>query len=145
MSATCFLVELRPAVYQSLKADVEQAGLSILAHIIRGDDLLDMAKKMKPNVIIMDVEISGKVRGWQALMALKEDAETAQIPVIAYANLDFPWYVTEDERPVFEWVCCELADAYITPEQLCIELPDILKQLGIDGVIPPQHDTDHLN
>ena len=63
----------------------------------------------------MDVEISGKVRGWRALMALKADAETNHIPVIAYADLDFPWYVSEEERPWFEWACLELADAYVCP------------------------------
>ena len=132
MQATCILVELRPGVFQSLKADIEQAGLSIVAHIIRGDDLLDMARKMKPDVIIMDVEISGKVRGWQALMALKDDAETAHIPVIAYADLDFPWYVSEEEHPWFEWACLELADAYVRPHRLCFEITTALEQVGIN-------------
>jgi len=129
--ATCILVELRSGVYRSLKADVEQAGLTIIAHIIRGDDLLEMAREMKPDVIIMDVEISGKVRGWQALMALKADAETTHIPVIAYADLDFPWYVSEEERPWFEWACLELADAYVSPHRLCFEITAALEQVGI--------------
>ncbi len=131
MRATCVLAELRSGVFRSLEADVEQAGLTIVAHIIRGEDLLDKARELQPDVIIMDVEISGKVRGWQALMALKADVETSHIPVIAYADLDFPWYVSEEERPWFEWACLELADAYVRPHRLCFEIAPALEQVGI--------------
>jgi DNA-binding NarL/FixJ family response regulator len=126
------LVEQRPGVFQSLKTDVEQAGLVILAHIVRGDDVLETAREMQPDIIIMDVEISGKVRGWEALMALKADAETTHIPVIGYADLDFPWYVSEEDRPWFEWACRELADAYLSPHRLGFEIASVLDEVDSD-------------
>lgn len=128
MTGTCILVEHRVSVYQSLKTDLEQAGLIIVEHIIRGDDLLEMTKKLLPDVIIMDVEISGKVRGWRALMALKADSETTHIPVIAYADLDFPWYVSEEERPWFEWACLELSDVYVSPIVYALRLQQHLSK-----------------
>jgi DNA-binding NarL/FixJ family response regulator len=132
VSATCIVAEQRPSVLRSLETDVQRAGLTIVARIARGDDLVESARRLQPDVVIMDVEIHGTVRGWQALMALKESPETTQIPVIAYADLDFPWYVPEDERASLERACLELADAYLHPHRLCFEIVAALEKVGVE-------------
>jgi hypothetical protein len=86
----------------------------------------------------MDVELPGQVRGWQALAALKADAETKHIPVVAYADLDFPWYVPDQEHSSLERACLELADAYLQPHRLCYEVVTALESVGIE-VHSPEH------
>ncbi len=103
--------------------------MTVVAQVVRGDDLLEIVRELEPDVIIMDVELGGQLRGWQALTALKADAETTNIPVVAYADLDFPWYVSEAERPCLERACLELADACLSPNCLCSEIPVALEQL----------------
>jgi DNA-binding NarL/FixJ family response regulator len=111
---------------------MERAGVTVVARIARGEDLIASARSLQPDVVIMDVEIPGQVRGWQALVALKTNADTKQIPVIAYADLDFPWYVPDGEHASLERACLELADVYIQPHRLCFEIGFALRTVGID-------------
>jgi CheY-like chemotaxis protein len=52
-----------------------------------GSEGLALAKKLKPDVISLDVLMPG-MDGWSVLMQLKDDAETADTPVIMVSILD---------------------------------------------------------
>ena len=40
------------------------------------------ARQLKPALIVLDAELPGKLRGWEAAQALKSDPEVCDIPVI---------------------------------------------------------------
>ncbi len=62
-----------------------------------GEKGLEMAKKEKPDLIILDI-ILPKKDGYEVLAELKQDEETKNIPVILLTNLESP----EDIQRAFE-------------------------------------------
>jgi len=74
-----------------LLVDDTDAFLYILTHILKhdytlavsksGEDGIEIAKEEKPDLILMDIMMPG-MSGYEALAALKADADTRHIPVI---------------------------------------------------------------
>lgn len=69
--------------------DDQQLASRILAHYgaevhlaHNGDECLALLKELEPRVIITDLAMPGK-DGWQTLVAIRSNVETAHIPVIA--------------------------------------------------------------
>lgn len=60
---------------------VEDAGYEAVESL-SGRDCLDRAKTEKPAIILLDIMMPD-VDGWRVFQTLKEDPETASIPVIA--------------------------------------------------------------
>lgn len=52
-----------------------------VCHAMNGDDALDVARRKRPFLILLDVMMPGK-DGWEVLQELKLDAETSDIPII---------------------------------------------------------------
>jgi len=52
-----------------------------VCHAMNGEDALDVARRKRPFLILLDVMMPGK-DGWEVLQELKLDAETSAIPVI---------------------------------------------------------------
>ncbi|GAI86677.1 unnamed protein product [marine sediment metagenome] len=50
-----------------------------------GKEVLDMAKQMKPDIIIADIELS-EMEGFRVLEAIKKDPDIKDIPVIIFAH-----------------------------------------------------------
>ncbi|MDD3245285.1 MAG: response regulator [Methanosarcina sp.] len=57
------------------------------ASLYRGKDILNVAKKLKPYAITLDVFLPD-TNGWSVLRQLKSDSETARIPVIIISVTD---------------------------------------------------------
>ncbi len=67
---------------------LEDHGFSVvMAH--SGEDGLRIARETRPTAILMDVSIPG-LDGWTVTERLKNDPETAQIPVIIITAHAFP-------------------------------------------------------
>jgi CheY-like chemotaxis protein len=52
-----------------------------------GEELLAMARRLFPAVIIADPDLPGAQRGWQAVQMLQADPQFAAIPIIAFTWL----------------------------------------------------------
>ena len=57
------------------------------ASLYKGKDVLEVAKKLKPDVITLDIFLPD-TNGWQVLRQLKNDPDTAQIPVLIVSVTD---------------------------------------------------------
>ncbi|MCC4768831.1 response regulator [Methanosarcina sp. DH2] len=57
------------------------------ASLYRGKDVLNVAKKLKPDVITLDVFLPD-INGWHVLRQLKSDPDTARIPVLIISVTD---------------------------------------------------------
>jgi putative two-component system response regulator len=77
---TVLIVEDSPAQALALGHSLEQAGLRVL-WARDGQIGVNMAQEHLPDVILLDVEMP-KMNGFEACQLLKEDAKTADIPII---------------------------------------------------------------
>ncbi len=75
-----------PAFRDEINQSLEQAGFKV-AWAASGADVLQKASKLHPNLILLDIEISGK-SGWETLHDLKISPETSKIPVIIVSPTD---------------------------------------------------------
>lgn len=73
-----------------LKEKFSKAKFDVVT-VLSGDEVLDAAKKNKPDIILLDL-IMPKMSGIEVLTALKKDDDLQEIPVIVLSNLD------EDEK-----------------------------------------------
>jgi len=82
MTRTCIVGETDPFVASLLQRFAEASGLAVV-RVQVGQDLPDLVRQVQPVVIILDAELPGKIRGWEAARELKSDAETSRIPIIS--------------------------------------------------------------
>jgi len=59
--------------------------LGVCSH---GDEGVDKARKEKPDLVILDIILSGGKNGFDVLKDLKSNNETKNIPVLMVTNLD---------------------------------------------------------
>lgn len=78
---TCVLGEVDPFLARLLQRYAEKSGLYI-QRAQTGEDVLGLAQACHPALIILDPELPGKVRGWEAVQALQNNNLTRSIPVI---------------------------------------------------------------
>lgn len=82
------VVEDEPAVRAALRALLEQEGYRV-AETAVGEEALPLARRLRPDVVLLDLVLPA-MSGLDTVRALKEDAETAAIPVIATSGLRLP-------------------------------------------------------
>lgn len=85
----CVIGEADPFIARLLQRFAEKRGLQVVA-AQRGEEVVDFAQSTKPVVIILEPELPGKVRGWEAVRVLRNNRETETIPVIACTWLKEP-------------------------------------------------------
>ncbi|MFB6352374.1 MAG: response regulator [Bradymonadaceae bacterium] len=79
MNRDLFVRLLRTRDYEILEAD-------------NGRDAIEVTRESRPDVVLMDLSMP-VMNGWEAALALKEESETADIPIIAVTA-----HATEGER-----------------------------------------------
>jgi PAS domain S-box-containing protein len=79
--ADVLLVEDHPTYARLLKTHLEGEQISV-AHTRYGEEVLDLARHVKPRVILLDLHLAGKAEGWDVLMALKADRDLQSTPVV---------------------------------------------------------------
>ena len=68
-----------------IERTLKQAGYHVVS-TTRGDQVLNIKKKIRPSLIILDI-LMPRIDGTEAATQLKEDAATRRIPVIFVSNL----------------------------------------------------------
>jgi CheY-like chemotaxis protein len=81
MTATCLVGEADPFLARLLERFGEASGLTMM-RAKAGQDLLLLTRTLRPDVIIVEVELPGTLRGWEAIRAVKAETALAHIPVI---------------------------------------------------------------
>jgi CheY-like chemotaxis protein len=96
-----------------------------------GREALDLARTIRPDVIVMDLGLPG-IDGWAATRRLKADRETARIPVIALTA-----HSLDDSRKKAVAAGC---DVFCTkpclPDELAQKIRGILGRRGTPGTRP---------
>lgn len=77
----CIIGETDPFLGRLLRRFAEKSGLRTES-AQTGDELLDLARRFGPDLIILDPELPGKLRGWEALQAFRASSTIRAVPVI---------------------------------------------------------------
>jgi CheY-like chemotaxis protein len=76
------------STYATLSATLSERGFRV-EWAGTGDAGLEAARQQRPRVIVLNINMPAKA-GWTVLARLKEDAETAPIPVVMVTSLESP-------------------------------------------------------
>lgn len=83
----CLIAEADPFIASLLLRFAEGSGL-VCARARAGDDVMELARRFNPTVIIIDAELPGNIIGWEIMRALKSDAATRHIALISCSWLN---------------------------------------------------------
>lgn len=80
-----------------ISAKLVQAGYEI-ADASDGAQAIEMTKALKPDLVVMDIDMP-HVNGTEAVLDIKNNPETAKIPIVFFSSLEHPWpgNVTSDK------------------------------------------------
>jgi CheY-like chemotaxis protein len=64
-----------------------------------GAEAIEMTKALKPDLVVMDIDMPN-VNGTEAVLDIKNNPETAKIPIVFFSSLEHPWpgNVTDDKK-----------------------------------------------
>lgn len=102
------------------RAILEHSGFSVL-EAVDGEEGVRLARDESPAIILMDVAIP-KLDGWNATRALKADALTSSIPVIALTAHALP----VDRQKAQDVGCVAFLAKPIEPSEVVLEVRRVL-------------------
>jgi CheY-like chemotaxis protein len=83
----CIIAESDQFLARLLQRFAEKSGLRV-EFARTGEEILDLVQGSSPALIILEPELPGKTRGWEAASAVRANPQTSGIPLIACAWLD---------------------------------------------------------
>ncbi len=119
------LIEDEQILVELYQMKFENEGLNLIV-AMDGEDGLMMAKKEKPDLILLDIVLPG-MNGYQVLDALKADKETKNIKVYILSNLG---QKEEIDQGLEGGADGYLIKANITPSQLVDSVRKVLDGQG---------------
>jgi len=81
MTTTCLIGEADPFLAHLLERFGAASGLTIVWAKV-GQELLNLARALRPDIIVVDPELPGTLRGWEAVRAIGADSGLAHVPVL---------------------------------------------------------------
>ena len=113
INRSCVIGEADPFLARLLERFVKKSGLRT-KRAQTGEALLDLVEREKPALIILEPQLPGKVKGWEAYQQLKVEPETCHIPMIICS------WLNEDEVICPDWFCTfSFAEAGTALPRLC--------------------------
>jgi signal transduction histidine kinase/CheY-like chemotaxis protein len=86
--ARIFVVEDEVIVAEVLKMNLERSGYEIAGHEIYGEAVVESVARSKPNLILMDIRLKGKMDGISAAIQVRERFNIPIIYLTAYGDAE---------------------------------------------------------
>lgn len=83
----CIIGESDQFLARLLQRFAEKSGLRVL-FASTGEELLDLTQNNSPALIILEPELPGKTRGWEATRVIRANSQNVETPVIVCAWLE---------------------------------------------------------
>ena len=131
MTRVCVIGEADPFVAQLLQRFAEESGLRSL-RAQAGEDLLELVRQARPRVIILEPELPGKLRGWEAAQALAADQAMRAIPLVTCS-----WLKEPDARALIGRLAGHLQKPELHYEDFVAALQDAGVDIG-ERLDPPE-------
>ena len=87
MCHICIVAEADPFIAKLLLRFNEECGFRA-THTQIGKEIINLVRNDTPDVIILDPELPGTLRGWDVIENLKKDSLTSDIPIILCSWLE---------------------------------------------------------
>lgn len=91
MVQICAIGEADPFIAHLLQRFAEESGLRTVRAQL-GQELLELVRRVRPAVVVLEVELPGNMRGWEVIQALKADPALVSLPIITCS------WLTEAEK-----------------------------------------------
>jgi signal transduction histidine kinase len=85
-SVRILLVEDESIVAMDMERRLSALGYSVIEHVLSGEDAVAKAEQEKPDLILMDIHLKGKMDGIQAAERIKSTLGTPVIYITAYSD-----------------------------------------------------------
>lgn len=90
------IVEDEKILAEMYREKLENSGFEVFS-ASNGEDGFDLAKEMKPDIILLDILLPRK-NGLELLAQIREDSQIASMPVVVFSNYDDLKTIREAER-----------------------------------------------
>jgi len=122
MTRMCVIGEADPFIARLLKRFAAGSGRQTVVAPV-GQDVVELTRHVKPAVVIVEAELPGTMRGWEAVRALRADREICNIPVIICS-----WLQEADVHALVDEVTGHLQK----PELLYEDFEAALREAGVE-------------
>ena len=120
------LVEDSRALRRAMKAGLEDTGqVSVITETASGEEAVSLATAEPPDVILMDVQLAGKLNGVEAAVAIRR--EIARLPVVFYS-------IQDDERFYRDFLASGILTHYAYVRKSNYLLPHVVVPLLRDAI-----------
>lgn len=85
MTPSVLIVEDESIVAADLEVKVNRLGYQVLGTAASGEEALALAEEHRPNVVLMDIQLQGKMDGTEAARLIQQKTGAAIIFVTAFA------------------------------------------------------------
>jgi len=106
------IVEDEPTTIKHIEKILSDLDYDVLAVVSTGEEAIEKAGKLNPDIILIDIVLSGKMNGIDATRAIKQFRR--DLPIIAQTAFS---YNNEDER-ILEAGCIKVITKPISPQVL---------------------------
>ena len=83
------IVEDEAMIAEWLKMEFEDEGFDVLGYVSSGEKAVEVALNKKPEVILMDIYIKGKIDGIEAAQIIKDKLKIPIIFMTGYSNQEY--------------------------------------------------------
>ena len=82
------IVEDEPIVSMDLRYKLEDLGYRVTAEIASGEEVVDEVSRLRPDVVLMDIRLSGAMDGIDAAAQIRDQVDVPVVYLTAYADED---------------------------------------------------------
>jgi signal transduction histidine kinase/DNA-binding response OmpR family regulator len=132
--ATVLVVDDDAGAVELLAGQLHRRGCTVL-RALGGQEGIDLARRFRPDLIALDLEMP-EVNGFEVVEALKEDASTAQIPIVVVTAKDL---TTQDRNRLTRHISRVMGKAEFDQGRFMGEVQRALSRpsKGRNGGVPP--------
>ena len=85
MDKTCLIAEHDPWDLQLLRLHAERLGFSVV-HVFEAQDVLPAASQTRPEIIILETDLPGKLACQDIVCSLQSDPATSQVAIVLFLH-----------------------------------------------------------
>ena len=86
--AKIMIVDDEAAIAMQLEEDIIAMGYEVVGAAASSEEAIDMAKRLNPDLILMDIVIKGNLDGIETAKKIRKEAEIPVIFITAYGKIN---------------------------------------------------------
>ena len=87
MTRTCLIAEADPFIARLLQRFAEESDL-LSVRVTTGQEIMPLVQRLSPDVLVVEPELPGEIRGWEAVRTMRSSGALGSMAVISCSWLD---------------------------------------------------------